>query len=107
MFTAEDARNGCQIALDLFDAFREDRTVQARGGLHVGPTLAWGGDRYGATVNCASRIGELAVPYEMLVTDAVRREVGDGSGFDFAPAGRRMLRGFPEPVALFSVTRER
>jgi len=105
MFTAEDARRGCQIALDLFDAFRGDPTVQARGGLHVGPTLAWGGDRYCATVNCASRISELAVPYEMLVTDTVRSAVGDTAGFDFEPAGRRMLRGFPEPVTLFSVTR--
>ncbi len=105
MFSAQDAASGCAIALDLFDAFRGDATVQARGGLHIGPTLAWGGDRYGPTVNCASRIGELAVPFEMLVTDAVRAATPDDAGFTFEPAGRRMLRGFPDPVALFSLSR--
>jgi class 3 adenylate cyclase len=105
MFTAQDAPSGCAIALDILDAFKGDVRVEGRGGLHVGPTLAWGGDRYGATVNCASRVSELAVPHEMLVTEAVRDATPDDAGFTFEPAGRRILRGFPDPVPLYSATR--
>jgi adenylate cyclase len=105
MFSAQDAASGCAIALDILDAFKGDPRVEGRGGLHIGPTLAWGGDRYGATVNCASRVSELAVPHELLVTDAVRAATPGDAGFVFEPAGRRMLRGFPDPVALYSLTR--
>ena len=55
-------------------------------------------------MNLASRIAELAVPYEILTTTAVRAEVDDfDSRFAFDPAGRRNLKGFAEPVELYSV----
>jgi adenylate cyclase len=105
MFAATDPANGCAIALELLDAFRDRGAVQARGGVHFGPALSWGGDLYGSTVNCASRIGELAIPHELLVTDALRSATNGCADFEFEPAGRRMLRGFPEPIALYGLTR--
>jgi adenylate cyclase len=104
MFAAADPASGCAIALELLDAFRDRGAVQARGGVHFGPALSWGGDLYGSTVNCASRVGELAIPHELLVTEALRSAAGGCDAFAFEPAGRRVLRGFPEPVALYSLT---
>ncbi len=58
-------------------------------------------------VNLASRIADLAVPGEVLVTESVEGvAVGDGP-LAFEPAGRRMLKGFAEPIPLWSVTRSR
>ena len=74
-----------------------------------GPLVARGGDYYGSVVNLASRIADLAVPGEVLVTEAVERTaVGVATWpFVFEPAGRRMLKGFAEPIPLWSVTRSR
>ena len=59
-----------------------------------------GGDLYGEIVNLASRIVDIAVPGEILVNEAVT-ERADGLRFD--PAGRRQLKGFAEPVRLWSL----
>jgi class 3 adenylate cyclase len=55
-------------------------------------------------VNLAARVAELAVPSEVLVTEAVARGTA-GPGFRFAPAGRRLLKGFDEPIPLFAAER--
>lgn len=64
-----------------------------------------GGDYYGAVVNLASRAADLAVPCEILVTADVRDEVAAAADLRAEGAGRRLLRGFDEPVAFWSVTR--
>jgi class 3 adenylate cyclase len=57
-------------------------------------------------VNLASRIAELAVPNEILVTDEVRaRSERALAPLHFDAAGRRMLKGFDEPVELFALRR--
>ena len=62
------------------------------------------GDYFGPIVNLASRIAELAVPHEILVTDEVRAGAG-GAGLRFDAAGKRMLKGFEQPVTLYAVQR--
>jgi adenylate cyclase len=84
----------------------EDRAVTPRAGLAVGPLITRGGDYYGPVVNLASRIADLAVPSEILVTAELRDEAEKLSpALHFDPAGRRMLKGFDEPIELFSLTR--
>ena len=61
-----------------------------RGGIDVGPLLAREGDYYGPPVNVASRLAQLAVPDEILVTANVRSDP-TSSDLEFAPAGRRLL----------------
>jgi len=55
-------------------------------GLGYGPVLRIGDDDvFGAEVNAASKLGEdLARAFEILVTDSVRRAVGDMRGISFA-----------------------
>ena len=59
-----------------------------------------GGDYYGPVVNLAARLVDEAVPQEMLVTDELACAA---SGCRFEPAGRRMVRGFDEPVKVRSM----
>jgi adenylate cyclase len=111
MFVAPSAAAGCEIALTLseqaccLERKQMDRPpLTPRGGIAVGELLTRGGDYYGPVVNLAARIADLAIPHEVLVTEEVRQEVGD-AGLAFTPAGRRLLKGFAEPVQLFSASR--
>ncbi len=102
MFAALDPAAACAIALDLVDEFRDSTHVAPRGGVAAGIVITRGGDYYGPVVNLAARIADLAVPSEVLVTaEVAESEVG----FRFEPAGRRMLKGFAEPVLLYAASR--
>ena len=104
MFVAVDAAAACDIALTLVERFAVDPSVTPRGGLALGSVLMRSGDYYGPVVNLASRIADLAVPREVLVTADVVEHVGTDR-FRFEPAGRRALKGFDEPVALHAAAR--
>ena len=58
-----------------------------RGGLALGEMLTRGGDYYGPVVNLASRVADLAVPREILVTAELRDRAGGRSGLTFSPPG--------------------
>ncbi|MEO6027167.1 MAG: hypothetical protein ABIR79_09910 [Candidatus Binatia bacterium] len=58
----------------------------------------------GPSVNLASRVAELAVPNELLVTEDVATSIG-AAGIRFLPAGRRMVKGLDAPVTLLAVER--
>ena len=109
MFVDADPATACDIALRA----RRDASAARPGssphaGVGFGPLVARGGDYYGSVVNLASRIADLAVPGEVLVTEELQRAaVGCRGLVRFEPAGRRMLKGFAEPIPLWSVTRSR
>lgn len=106
MFVAVDPTSAAEIMLQLVERFGQEGRVTPRGGLAFGEVLARGGDYYGPVVNLASRIAELAVPNEILVTDEVRARAAQAlAPFEFDAAGRRMLKGFDEPVELFALRR--
>lgn len=107
MFVALDASAACDVGMRLLEAFDErSGDVSPRGGVAIGTVLAREGDFYGPPVNLASRIADQAVPGELLVTDEIVGDVTAVEGpFRFEPAGRRMLKGFEQPVALRTVAR--
>jgi adenylate cyclase len=108
MFVETDPTTACDIALQLVESFGGDAGVSPHAGVGFGPLVARGGDYYGSVVNLASRIADLAVPGEVLVTEGVERAALDPDGLlAFEPAGRRSLKGFAEPIPLWSVTRSR
>jgi adenylate cyclase len=106
MFVTSEASAACDIALTLFERFADDPAVTPRGGLAFGDLLLRGGDYYGPVVNLAARVAEIAVPNELLATTELAESVG-AAPFRLEPAGRRLLKGLDEPVALASVTRAR
>lgn len=73
--------------------------VLPRGGLAFGSVVLRGGDYYGSVVNIASRLADAAVPGELLVTTGL----ADATDSEFEPAGRRMLKGFDEPIVVRSL----
>jgi adenylate cyclase len=105
MFVTLDPVAACTVALELVESFGGESNVTPRGGLAVGELLTRAGDYFGPVVNTASRIAELAVPSEILVTTELAEAAAGSSDLAFGPAGRRMLKGLVEPVDLFAVTR--
>jgi adenylate cyclase len=107
MYVALDPQDACEIALALVDRFAESGSkVTPRGGLAVGEVLSRGGDYYGPVVNLASRIADMAVPNEILVTPDLRERAQTARAtLTFDPAGRRLLKGFDEPIELFALRR--
>jgi class 3 adenylate cyclase len=102
MFVATDADAACRAASALTEAFDDDGSqVLPRGGLAYGDVLTRGGDYYGSVVNLASRLVDEAVPQEVLVTSEV---VAAATGCTFQPAGRRMVKGFHDPVPVWSLS---
>lgn len=100
MYAATDANLLCDIAVALLSEFVRDENLTPRGGLAFGDVLPRGNDFYGATVNLASRVGDEAVPGEVLVTSDVAQAATRHS---FEAAGRRELKGFPDPVRVSSL----
>jgi adenylate cyclase len=91
--------------LDLNDA-AEDETrglPPIHTGAARGPSLARGGDWYGAAVNQASRIASFARPGSVVASADVR-EAARGD-YAWSTIGRRRLKGLAEPVALFRLRR--
>ena len=103
MFIAVDPFTACEVALALSEGFA-DLDVQPHAGLTYGEVVTRRGDYYGSTVNLGSRLVHHAVPGETLVNAELKEAVGDHSRFIFTPAGRRMVRGFADPVEVFSLT---
>ncbi|HEX2375542.1 MAG TPA: adenylate/guanylate cyclase domain-containing protein, partial [Actinomycetota bacterium] len=72
---------------------------EAHVGLHAGPVVFQDGDYFGRTVNLASRIAAHAGPGQVLVSDEVVAECGDGA-VAFEPIGPVSLKGVTDPVPL-------
>lgn len=106
MFSSLRADRACEIGLDLVDAFGEEGSTP-RGGVAHGPVVARHGDLYGPVVNLAARLADIAVPGELLAPASVAAEVQSSPSLRTDPAGRRVLKGFEEPVAVVSVGRSR
>jgi len=101
MFAATDPSAACQAAIALMDAFLGDYVgVAPRGGLAYGNVVLRSGDYYGSVVNLASRLVDHAVPLELLVTEELAEAA---TACEFEPAGRRMVKGFDEPVSVRSM----
>jgi adenylate cyclase len=98
MFVAPDAAAGCAIAQHLLATYTG--AVEPRGGLAFGDVITRHGDYYGAVVNLASRLADLAIPMEVLVDGAT---ASSAVQFVFRPAGHRQLKGFDRPIEVFSL----
>ena len=101
MFVSTDPSAACRAAGALMEGFADEGGhVVPRAGIAFGNVLVRGGDYYGSVVNLASRLVDEAVPQEVLVTD----ELAEAStSCDFVPAGRRVVKGFPEPITVQSL----
>ncbi len=71
-------------------------------GLNAGEPISEDDDLFGTSVDLAARICGQAEPSEILVSDVVR-QLAAGKEFLFSDRGDSALRGFEDPVRLWSV----
>ncbi len=100
MFVAVAPEDGVRIADALLHEFGSTPDLTPRGGLAYGPMLSRAGDYFGSIVNLAARLVDQAVPGEILLTDELASRVSH----PVQPAGRRMLKGFPDPIPVSSLS---
>jgi adenylate cyclase len=101
MFVATEPGAACRAAGALMEGFADEgKHVFPCAGIAYGNVLVRGGDYYGSVVNLASRLVDEAVPQEVLVTNDLAIAATE---CDFVPAGRRVVKGFPEPIAVQSL----
>jgi class 3 adenylate cyclase/pimeloyl-ACP methyl ester carboxylesterase len=74
--------------------------LEIRCGLHTGECEIVGGDLAGIAVHIGARVGALAEPGEVLVSQTVRDLVA-GSGLTFEPCGTHVLKGIPSEWHVF------
>jgi adenylate cyclase len=70
-----------------------------RAGIAFRPAVVRVGDWFGATVNRASRIAEIAKPRTVLADGATRAQ--SASRFGWRPTRRRSLKGIDGRIALY------
>ena len=78
-----------------------ENPIHVRIGIHAGEPVEEGDDLFGSAVQMAARICAIAQADAILVSREVR-DACAGVDLRFAPAGSETLRGFSEPVQLFS-----
>jgi class 3 adenylate cyclase len=91
--TFDGPARAIRCALELREAVRE-LGVELRAGLHTGECEAIGEDVGGLAVHIGARVGALAAPREVLVSNTVK-DLVVGSGIGFADRGEHALKGVP------------
>ena len=97
MFVAEHGEDAAAFAISLVASFDDERVVP-RGGVAHGELVNIHGDFFGPVVNLAARLVDVAVSGEVLVDDAMA-----AAKVTTEPAGRRMLKGFDDPVSVHTL----
>jgi len=95
----------CAIAIQKAFAARNQSAsepILVHIGMNAGEPVADDEDLFGTAVNLAARIAGQARGDVILVSDVVRQLVA-GKGFAFADGGATTLKGFEDPVRVFSV----
>lgn len=83
---------------------RSERPIHIRIGIHAGEPVADSHDLFGSAVQMAARVCAIAEADSILVSREVRDACADAD-LAFKPAGSKALKGFAEPVELFSPAR--
>ncbi len=91
--------------LQLVEVAAGNGLPQLRAGVASGSAVSRAGDWFGSPVNVASRVTGVARPGTVLVAESARQAIGTVQGFQWSSVGARALRGVPEQVELFQVSR--
>lgn len=97
---------GCGLYLQHCFAKRNEinpeDAVRVRIGLNAGEPIVEDNDLYGTSVQLSRRICDRAAPGQVLVSDVVRQLLA-GKGFSFQRLEGDTIKGFEDPIPLFSV----
>jgi tetratricopeptide (TPR) repeat protein len=96
---------GVQRAHEEYNGSDPERQVRVRIGIHVGEVSERDGLLYGQAVHVAARITAEAAGGQILVSDAVRKQVEPRTEWPLVDSGLFWLKGFDERWRLFEVSR--
>jgi adenylate cyclase len=104
MIVAIEQADAVNMALDLERISSQECTPLAlRVGMATGHALLFEGDDYiGSAVNLASRLCDAAGPRQILIP--AEQVAALPPGVTSSPAGAHVLRGFPEPIAVVTLS---
>ncbi len=94
LFSVDQPTVAAEIALGLVEHSRTDAILpEIRLGLAWGPTVSFGGDLFGHTVNLASRLVDLARPGTVLVSDELGQRLQEQPALLLRRKHRQTLKG--------------
>jgi adenylate cyclase len=91
----------CQASSELDDVEVSGHSPRLRAGLHVGRPRRLGGDFYGVDVNIAARVAAAAGPGEVLISEAARQRLDDGS-VTLRRKWRFQAKGAPKELKVYT-----
>jgi class 3 adenylate cyclase len=97
---AVDAARAIQQAFEAFNLASREK-LQVRIGLDAGEPVSDHNDLFGATVQMAARLCQIAEPATIVASAAVTGTLP--SRFSLVELGARSLKGFAQPVEAFAV----
>lgn len=100
--TFDGPARAIQCAAAIRDGARNGYGLEVRSGLHTGEIELLGNDVGGIAVHIGARVGALAKPGEVLVSNTVK-DLVVGSGIEFEDRGEQELKGVPGSWRLWSV----
>jgi adenylate cyclase len=100
MIVSPDPATLTEWAVGFLGLFQE--RPQPRVGIHCGSAVYREADYFGTDVNLAHRIVARALGGEVVVSSAVVEAIGSSDYLGFDRIGASELKGFPEPVELYS-----
>ena len=99
-----DGVRAARAALDGVAALEQDGyRPRLRAGLHLGRPRKLRGDYLGVDVNVAARVAEGASAGELLISDAVLRDLGERPGLDAKRKRRFKAKGAPSELEVFEL----
>jgi adenylate cyclase len=101
MIVSPEAVPLTEWAVGFLGLFQE--RPQPRVGVHCGDAVYRDGDYFGTQVNLTHRVVARALGGEVMVTRAVADAGADSRYLHFEPIGEVVLKGFPNPIELFTV----
>jgi adenylate cyclase len=84
----------------------DERRIGMRIGINLGDVIVEEGDVFGDGVNIAARVGALAKPGSVYVSETVHNQVADEVDFDFEDLGRQDLKNIARPIRVYRMAGE-
>src|SRR5207302_6270151 len=75
-------------------------------GINLGDVIVEDGDVFGDGVNIAARVGALAKPGSVYVSEMVHNQVADAVDFDFEDLGLQSLKNIAKPIRVYRMAGE-
>jgi adenylate cyclase len=92
--------------VQMNEALPDEQRIAMRIGINLGDVIDEDGDVFGDGVNIAARVGALAKPGSVYISETVRDRVADETDFDFEDLGPQDLKNIARPIRVYRMAGE-